>query len=78
MYVVFKVNTPNKMNHTMRKSMKNCARKLFQKLCTFLFEVTSAFGKMCRVFFMRLRAHPPPEAVKHGHRECVNLDAKKL
>ena len=49
-YVVFKANTPNKMNHTMRKSMKNCARKWFQKLCTFLFEVTSAFGKMKPLF----------------------------
>ena len=40
-------NTPNKMDHTMQKSMKNCAQKWRQKLCAFFFEVTCAFGKMC-------------------------------
>ena len=39
-------NTPNKMNHTMWKSMKNCAPKWCCKLCAFLFKVTCAFGKI--------------------------------
>ena len=34
------------MDHTMRKSMKNCAQKKFRKLYAFLFEATCAFGKM--------------------------------
>ena len=34
------------MDHTMRKSMKNCAGKWCQKLCAFLFAATWAFGKM--------------------------------
>ena len=45
--VVSHANTPNKMDHTMRKSMKNCAGKWCQKLCAFLFAATWAFGKMC-------------------------------
>ena len=43
---VSRPNTPNKMNHTMWKSMKNCARKWYCKLCAFLFKVTCAFWKM--------------------------------
>ena len=44
--VVSQPNTPNKMNHTKWKSMKNCAQKWCQKLCAFLFEVTCDFGKL--------------------------------
>ena len=46
-FKVCKANTPNKMDHTMWKSMKNCAGKWCQKLCAFLFDATWAFGKMC-------------------------------
>ena len=42
-------NTPNKMNHTMWKSMKNCVPKWCCKLCAFLFKVTCPFWKMCLV-----------------------------
>ena len=45
-FKVFKANTPNKMSHTMWKSIKNCARKWCRKLCAFLFVATWAFGKM--------------------------------
>ena len=45
--VVSRPNTPNKMNHTKWKSMKNCAQKWCQKLCAFLLEVTCDFWKMC-------------------------------
>ena len=44
--VVSRPNTPNKMNHTMWKSMKNCVPKLCCKLCTSLFKVTCPFWKM--------------------------------
>ena len=45
-FKVFKANMQNKMDHTMWKSMKNCAQKLCRSLCAFLFEATCAFGKM--------------------------------
>ena len=45
-FKVFKANTPNKMDHTMWKSMKNCARKWCRRLCAFLLAATWAFGKM--------------------------------
>ena len=45
--VVSQANTPNKMDHSKWKSIKNCARKWCRKFCAFLFEVTWAFGKMC-------------------------------
>ena len=44
--MVFEATTRNKMKHIMWKSMKNCARKWCLFLCTILFEVTWAFGKM--------------------------------
>ena len=48
-FKVLRANTQNKMDHTMWKSMKNCAQKWCQSLCAFLFEATCAFGKMwCR------------------------------
>ena len=50
-FKVFKANTPNKMDHTMWKSMKNCARKWCRKLCAFLFAATWAFGKMWIVIY---------------------------
>ena len=37
------------MDHTMWKSIKNCARKWCPKLCAFLFAATWAFGKMCLI-----------------------------
>ena len=43
-FKVFKANTPNKMDHTMWKGMKNFAGKWCRKLCAFLFEATWAFG----------------------------------
>ena len=46
-FKVFRANTWNKMDHTMWKSMKNCAQKWCRSLCAFLFEATCAFGKMC-------------------------------
>ena len=45
--VVSRPNTLNKMNHTMWKSVKNCAPKWCCKLCAFLFKVTCPFWKMC-------------------------------
>ena len=45
-FKVFKANTPNQMDHTMWKSMTNCAQKRWQKLCAIMFAVTWAFGKM--------------------------------
>ena len=45
-FKVFRANTRNKMDHTMWKSMKNCAQKWCRSLCAFLFEATCAFGKM--------------------------------
>ena len=45
-FKVFKTNTRSKMDHTKRKSMKNCAGKWCQKSCAFLFAATSALGKM--------------------------------
>ena len=44
-------NTPNKMNHTMWKSMKNCAQKWCCKLCAFLCKVTCAFLNRWHLFF---------------------------
>ena len=49
--VVSRPNIPNKMNHTMWKSMKNCAPKWCCKLCAFLLKITCAFWKMW-VFFV--------------------------
>ena len=45
--MVFEATTRNKMKHIMWKGMENCARKWCLFLCTILFEVTWAFGKMC-------------------------------
>ena len=42
----FEANTRNKTVHTMWKGMKNLARKQLLFLCTILFEVSWAFGKM--------------------------------
>ena len=42
----FRANTPNKMYHTMWEGMKNSGRKWWEKLWTFLFEVTFDFGEM--------------------------------
>ena len=45
--MVPKANSWNKANHYMRKGMKNCTtRKLFLEFD--FFEVTWAFGKLCR------------------------------
>ena len=49
-------NTRNKTNQTVWKSIKNWAKKWCQKLCTFLFEVTFAFGKMCYIFYWKVVA----------------------
>lgn len=38
--------TQSQMDHTMQKGMANCDRRWRQKLCSFLFEVTCAFGKI--------------------------------
>ena len=47
--VVSQPNTPNKINHTMWKSMKNCALKWCCKLCAFLFKVTCSLWKMWKL-----------------------------
>ena len=44
--MVFEANTRNKTEHNMWKVMEMCATKWCLFLCTILFEVTWAFGKM--------------------------------
>ena len=44
--LVAEANSPNKVNRTWRKSIKDSARKWTHDLCSILFEVIRAFGEM--------------------------------
>ena len=77
---IFIADTSSTMDHTMWKNMKNCAWKSHLKLCTFSFEATCAFGKMCSHFLVLVEAKMPPNRCHHiPIRKCwLVLRDKKL
>ena len=56
------------MNHTMWKSMKNCAPKWCCKLCAFLLKVTCGFWKMwCVLFWFVTQLYRANYRTFHSH-----------
>ena len=59
-------NTPNKMNHTMWKSMKSCAHKWCCKLCAILFRSLVPFERCVTFATTSWRGRHKSKKGKHG------------
>ena len=70
--VVSEPNHWNQTDHTLWKSMKNCAKKGFWSCVPFCFEVTCAFGKMWG-FFVWKEMSPFATHVSHESSE-IEID----